>query len=155
MGWLPVVGFSVISLPAPAAHVWEGDGSLSSVGTKASQARLLLSGSISLTSSLTTLVILGLREEYQVSGTKDFPVLAAVVLGSLLPLLSELPPYLLAGQGVSAPVRKRGLALTALTCSPPAPSQVMLDLPDAEQDRRVNPEENGPPWAVFCSHSES
>lgn len=155
MGWLPVVGFSVISLPAPAAHVWEGDGSLSSVGTKASQARLLLSGSISLTSSLTTLVILGLREEYQVSGTKDFPVLAAVVLGSLLPLLSELPPYLLAGQGVSAPVKKRGLALTALTCSPPAPSQVMLDLPDAEQDRRVNPEENGPPWAVFCSHSES
>ena len=83
------------------------------MGTEASQASLFLSGSISLPSSLTTLVILGLEEEYQVSGTKDFPVLASVVLGSLLPLLLELPPYFLAGRGVSALVGQRGLALTA------------------------------------------
>lgn len=89
------------------------------MGTEASQASLFLSGSISLTSSLTTLVILGLEEEYQVSGTKDFPVLATVVLGSLLPLFSELPPYFLAGQGVSAPVGKSRLALTACICRAP------------------------------------
>lgn len=94
LGWLPVCGWALSPLPAPAAPVWEGDGSLS-LWDRGFPGEVCFLWQHSLTSSLSPLVILGLGEN--IGPDQGLPSLGRCCSGPSCPCFPSLP--ILLGRG--------------------------------------------------------